>query len=199
MIGRAAVAFGVFGAEVANVGLAFLDEFEGVVVKLLKIIGGKKRFGLSAGRGGCEVEIGAAVGDERGGFGAFGFEAELRVGPAGDEPKNIRGDRVHVLDVFLDGIGVIEPQVALAVVFAGDAKIKADRFRVAEVEVPVGLGGETRDDLGVALFGDVAGDDIADEIARGQRRGRRSVLSGHSGTNCGARRGESTSQLEARA
>ena len=139
------------------------------------------------------------MGDERGGFGAFGFEAELRVGPAGDEPKNIRGDRVHVLDVFLDGIGVIEPQVALAVVFAGDAEIKADGFRVAEVEVAVGLGWETRDDLGVALFGDVAGDDIADEITRGWRRGRRSVLSGHSETNCGARRDESTSQLEARA
>ena len=167
MIGRAAVAFGVFGTQIADVGFAFLDEFERVVVELLEVIGGKKRFGLSAGRGGREVEIGPSLGGERDGFGAFGFESELRVGPTGDEPKNIGGDGINVLDVFLDGVGVIEAQVALAVIFAGDAEIKADGFRVAEMEVAVGLGWETRDDLGVALFGDVAGDDIADEIARG--------------------------------
>jgi len=42
---------------------------------------------------------------------------------------------------------------------------------VADVQVAVGLGRETRDDLGVTLFRDMLGDDVADEIARGRRGG----------------------------
>jgi hypothetical protein len=45
----------------------------------------------------------------------------------------------------------------------------------------------------------VTGDDIADEIARGRRRGGRSIFSCHSGSLYVVARGESTSQLEARA
>ncbi len=143
--------------------------------------------------------IGAAVGGDGGGLGAFGFKAEDIVGPASNEPANIRGDGVDVFDVFLDGIGVVEAQVALAGVFAGDAEIETDGLGVTDVKVAVGLGRKARDDLWIAFFGDVAGDDVADEITRGRRSGGHVGLSGHSGPNCGAVRRESTPQLRARA
>jgi hypothetical protein len=88
--------------------------------------------------------------------GALGLEAEALVGPAGDEPAHVAGDGVDVLEVLLDGIGIVEAQVALSVLLARDAEVQADRLGVADVQVAVGLGREARDDLGVALLGDVA-------------------------------------------
>ena len=82
---------------------------------------------------------------------AFRFVGEAVVGPAVDEPLHIGDDGVDVFGVFLDGIGVVEAQIALAVVFAGDAEIQADRFRVADVEVAIGLRREPGDDLSVFM------------------------------------------------
>jgi hypothetical protein len=177
-VGRAAVFLGVLGAQVADVGLAAADEFEGVFVELVEIVAREKCLAVGAGCDRSEVVIRLAVAGDLGRMRALGLEAEAVVGPAGNEPLHVGGDGLHVFDILLDGIGVVEAQVALAVVLAGDAEVQADGFGVADVQVAVGLGRETRDDLGVAFFGNVAGDDIADEIA-GRRRGS-GVLDGHS-------------------
>ena len=152
---------------------------------------------------GQEAHVGLAQLDQPDGVGVHPREVVGRLvvvlAPVEAEPAHILGDGVDELLLFLGGVGVVEAQVAASAEFFRHAEIEADRLGVADMQVAVRLRRETRDDLGVALFGDVAGDDIADEIARGWWRGRRSVLSGHSEINCGARRGESTSQLEARA
>ena len=129
-------------------------------------------------------------------FGSFalGLEAEAVVGPAADERVYVGDDGIDVLDIFLGRVGVIHAEVALAGIFAGDAEIEADGLGVADVQVAVGLGRETRDDLGVTLFRDMLRDDVADEIARG-RRGGLGVLNGHNAANCGTDGREATMQF----
>jgi hypothetical protein len=90
-----------------------------------------------------------------------------------------RGDGLDVFDVLLDRVGVVEAQVALALVLAGDAEVEADGLRVADVQVAVGLGREAGDDLGVAFLRDVARDDVTDEVTGGGRGC--GGLGGHSG------------------
>src|SRR5689334_13961509 len=96
---------------------------------------------------------------------AFPLQAETLIGPARDEPLHVLGDRVDVLDFLLQRIGVVEAQVALAVVLARDAEVEADRLRVTEMQVAVGLGRKARDNLRMALFREILRDDIANEIA----------------------------------
>jgi len=111
------------------------------------------------------------------------------VAPFEAEPVHGFDDRVNVLLLFLLGVRVVEAQVAAPAVFRGEAEVQADRLRVADVQVAVGLGGEARADGrgvdgGAALQGERAGaagpgaagmlaraqilfDDCADEVARG--------------------------------
>ena len=56
--------------------------------------------------------VGFSVHRLRGGGPALGFYAEAVIGPAGDEPLHVGGDGVDKLYVFLDGVGVVEAQVA---------------------------------------------------------------------------------------
>ncbi len=107
---------------------------------------------------------------------------EQRV-PLEAEPLDVGLDGVDVLDVFLRGIGVVEPQVARAAALGGDAEIQTDRLRVADVQIPVRLGRKTRGQAAVILSGrQILVDDCADEIDRGPcrlRHGRFVVFRRH--------------------
>src|SRR5262245_37688093 len=55
--------------------------------------------------------------------------------------------------------------MADAAVFQRDAEVQADRLGVPDVEVPIRLGREARDDAAAVLVDlEIAGDDVADEI-----------------------------------
>jgi hypothetical protein len=88
-VGRAAVFLGLLGAQVADVGLAALDELDGVVVELVEVVRRKKRLTVRAGRDRGQVVVGLAVAGDLGRVGALGLEAEALVGPAGDEPLHV--------------------------------------------------------------------------------------------------------------
>ena len=91
----------------------------------------------------------------------------LAIVPVKPEPPHVVLDRIDVLDVFLDGIGVVEAEVAVAAEFAGDAEVEADRLGVPDVQVAVRLGRKARDDAAAVLSGgDVGGDDLANEVLR---------------------------------
>jgi len=176
-VGRAPEAFDLLGLEVADVGLALPDECDGVHVKLVEVVAGEK--GLQRAFGfriadigksgpayhGGEIKVRFAVHRLRLRRHAFRLEAEAVVRPAADQPPHVRDDGLDVLNVLLDRVGVVEPQVALAAVFAGDPEVEADRFGVADVQIAVGLRRKARDDPRIAFFRDVLRDDVADEIA----------------------------------
>ena len=106
--------------------------------------------------------------------------------PVEAEPFNRIEDRIDVLRILLDRVGVVEAHVAAAVVLQRHAEVQADRFRVAVMQVAVGLGREPRADLcgvrrrgcvcrrrarlatpfarGVRALREVGFDDVADEI-----------------------------------
>jgi hypothetical protein len=83
----------------------------------------------------------------------------------GAQPLHILHDGFYVLRLFLRGIRVIEAQVALAPEFFGEAKVEHDAFGVANVQIAVGLGWETRVNLSVILAVCIVGENqIANKI-----------------------------------
>ena len=67
-------------------------------------------------------------------------------------------------------VGVVEAQVAGAVVLLGDTEVEADRLRVADVEIAVGLGRKASDDAAAVLAGsEVGGDDARMKSFRTER------------------------------
>ena len=110
-----------------------------------------------------------------------------RVLPAEAEPAHAVDDGVDVFLLFLLRVGVVEAQVAAAVVIARQAEVQADRFGVADVQIAVRLRREARAYLGrvglatcllrgiawrtapaaagVGALFDVALDNVADEVA----------------------------------
>ena len=93
-----------------------------------------------------------------------GGEVEM-LAPVEAEPADVFLDRVDVLLLFLDRVGVVEAQVAAAAELLGDPEVERDRLGVADVEVSVRLGREARHDLRDPALAHVGGDDLADEIA----------------------------------
>src|SRR6266851_5217988 len=85
--------------------------------------------------------------------------------PIEAEPADVFLDRVDVLLLFLDRIGVVEAQMAAAAELLGDPEVERDRLRVANVEVSVRLGREAGHDLRDPALAHIGGDDLADEIA----------------------------------
>jgi hypothetical protein len=72
------------------------------------------------------------------------------------------------------GIRIVEPQITRAAEFLRDAEIDADGFGMADMQIAVRLGRETRLHAPAVLTGaDLLGDDLADEVAAGRciRRG----------------------------
>lgn len=86
--------------------------------------------------------------------------------PFETEPADVLLNALHILDVLLDGIGVVETEIAFAAEFFLDAEIDAYRFRVPDVQIPVGLRGEARDDLVVFARPEIVDYDVLDEIGR---------------------------------
>jgi len=60
--------------------------------------------------------------------------------PIEPEPFYVADDRFHVFQGFPARVRIVHAQVARAAILGGDAKIQADRFRVADVRVSVGFG-----------------------------------------------------------
>ncbi len=95
--------------------------------------------------------------------------------PLEPEPPHVVLDRIDVLDVFLDGVGVVEAEVAVAAEFAGNAEVETNRLGVANVKVAVRLGRKAGDHTSAVFPGsDVRGDDLTNEVLR--RRCRRSGI-----------------------
>ena len=100
-----------------------------------------------------------------------GVEAILA--PVEAQPAHVFLDGVDVFDIFLGGVGVVEAQVALALIIAGQAEIQADALGVADVQIAVGLGGKTGDHPPAPFArGHVFVDDVADKVARRRVFGR---------------------------
>ena len=85
--------------------------------------------------------------------------------PVEAEPADVFLDRVDVLLLFLDRVGVVEAQVAASAELLRDPEVERDRLGVTDVEVSVRLGREACDDLRDPALAHVGGDDLADEVA----------------------------------
>ena len=91
--------------------------------------------------------------------------------PVEAEPANVALDRVDVLDVLGRRVRIVEAEMTAAAPLARDPEVETDRFRVADVEVPVGLRRKSRDDASVVLAGrDILGDPLTYEVPRCARR-----------------------------
>ena len=105
------------------------------------------------------VHVGASLHDE-----PLGKVPELlevvagvvHVVPLEAEPLDVVLYALDVLGVLLDGVRVVETQVALAAVLLRDAEVEGNRLGVPDVEVAVGFGREARlYASAVAAFGQV--------------------------------------------
>ena len=90
------------------------------------------------------------------------------LGPFETEPVHVLANRLDEFDVLARRIGIVEAQVAGTGEIAGDAEVEADALGMAQVQVAVRFGRETRVHLAVVLAaGAVGADDLANEIGRG--------------------------------
>ena len=64
--------------------------------------------------------------------------------PLEAEPAHVFHDRIDVLDVFLDRIGIVEAQIALAAILGGETEVEANRFGMADVQIAVRLRRKSR-------------------------------------------------------
>ncbi len=87
--------------------------------------------------------------------------------PLEAQPAHVLLDGQRVFLALLLRVGVVETQVALAVVVLCQPEVEADGFGVADVQVAVRLRRETGDDALVFAGGQIAIDDGADEIGNG--------------------------------
>ncbi len=86
--------------------------------------------------------------------------------PLEAKPAHIFLDGVHVLLLFLLGIGVVKAQVGEAAELVGQSEVEADGLGVADVQVSVGLRRKARLNDGVAeLPGlQILDEDVANEV-----------------------------------
>ena len=84
--------------------------------------------------------------------------------PLEAQPAHILLDRLRIFLAFLFRVGVVEAQVAFAVVILRQAEIQADGLGMADMQIAVRLGREARDDALVLAAGQIGIDDAADEI-----------------------------------
>ncbi len=117
------------------------------------------------------VDVGQALLDHLLGIAVQLFEEVGRkvqpVFPVKAEPPDVVLNRVDVFDVFLRRIRVVEPQVALAVIFLSQSEVQADGLGVADVQITVGLGREPGVNAAVVFsFGQIAFDNLLDEVER---------------------------------
>ena len=114
----------MLGRLLVHIGVAGFDQILGGAVHEVEVVAGL------VGRG-----IGGAV-------------------PFKAEPFHRVDDAVDVLGVFFFGVGVVKAQVAHAAIVARQAKVQADAFGVANVQVAIGFGRKAGADFGrVGLAG----------------------------------------------
>jgi hypothetical protein len=87
--------------------------------------------------------------------------------PLKAEPAHVLLDRVDVFLVLGGRVRVVHAQVAAAAELLRDRERQRDRLRVADVQVPVGLGREARDHLLDLAALHVRADAVADEVGGG--------------------------------
>ena len=63
--------------------------------------------------------------------------------PLETHPAYIFLNRVHILDILLDRIGVVIAEIGLSAILGGESEIDAQALGVAEVQIAVGFGRET--------------------------------------------------------
>ena len=82
------------------------------------------------------------------------------------QPGDVLLDGSHEVGPLRLGVGVVEAQVAGAAELGGQVEVQADRLGVADVEIAVGLGGESGLHPAIeGAIGDVLADQAADEVA----------------------------------
>ena len=115
------------------------------------------------------VNIGPAVADQLFGPAVKLIEIVGRVFdipvPANAEPGNIRLDRIDKFLIFFRRVGIVETQIAMPAEFRGYAEIEADRFRVSDMQIAIGLGWKTGDNGLNGTVGQVFTNPVADKIA----------------------------------
>ncbi len=122
----------------ADVGQPLFDELHGILVHLLKVVGG----------------------------------IEEAIPPVIAQPVDVLLDGLHVLHIFLGGIGVVHAEVAQATVFFSGAEVDKDGLGMPDVEVAVGFGREAGVDghtLELPALCDILVDKIMDEVLRHYR------------------------------
>ncbi len=81
------------------------------------------------------------------------------------QPADVFNDRIDVLGFFLGRIGIVEAQVAFAAELARQAEVDRNRLGVADMQISVRLGRETRVHAALILFGlQIVEDDVPDEV-----------------------------------
>src|SRR5207253_10541942 len=85
--------------------------------------------------------------------------------PVVTEPMHRILDRFLVLHVLLDGVRVVEAQVAHATVLRGESEIETDRLRVTDMQVAIGLRGKASNDSAAVLTGaKILGNDLPEKV-----------------------------------
>ena len=78
---------------------------------------------------------------------------------------DVFADRINKFLVLLGGVGVVETEVGLAVIFLSDAEVEANGLGVADMQVAVGFGRKTGMHTSAVLaVGDVAFDNLFDKV-----------------------------------
>ena len=91
---------------------------------------------------------------------------EKAVVPIRPHPADVLDDGIHVLLLFLGGVGVVKAQVEEAVEIQSDAIVNPDGLRMADVQVGVRLGRESGVDMIEPPRCQVLLHRLADEICR---------------------------------
>ena len=88
--------------------------------------------------------------------------------PLKSQPAHVVLDGLRVFRIFLLRIGVVEAQVAQAVVIPGQTEVQADGFGVTNMKITIRLRRESGDDALMLAAGEVAVNNRADEIGDGR-------------------------------
>ena len=80
------------------------------------------------------------------------------------QPAHVRLDGRDELQVLLEGVGVIETQIAMTRIVQRQAKIQDDGLGMTNVQIAIGLRREAREDTRMFTTGQILLDDLANEI-----------------------------------
>lgn len=167
--------------------LAALHPLEEVEVLLHRAVAPRRRGARYGDRAavlanlllGLVVDVGQPLLDEEDGPLVELVEVVRRVAlqrPVEAEPVDVALDGVDILDILLDGVRVVEAQVALAAVFLCQAEVDADALGVADVQIAVRLGREAGLNLLHAAVGQRFFDNLLEKVQR--------LLAGFGGFGC---------------